>query len=253
MAGKDAAKGAVARVITEQVAKAPELLAPLADCAVLERHEDLVDLLMAAAFPPATRDNYFGAAMVPFQLHGFYATPPMERLLMTADWRLKGRVNLDASLVAAMRRAYAYALVLHRMYGIDVELDNPLILTVPDPDTGLDRHFRLIFDWTFVEVEAKGPLPELPADMRERIQANLLDALVREQLLTPTQAQELRLSLAATHVDLNKHSPKAEKGRGGDSRSNGDWPNQRRYHGRFERPTKTCVMPYSRTNSATAA
>jgi putative methionine-R-sulfoxide reductase with GAF domain len=62
------------------------------------------------------------------------------------------------------------------MYGIDIELDHPLILTVPDPDTGLDRHFRLIFDWTFVEVEAKGPLPELPADIRERIQANLLDA-----------------------------------------------------------------------------
>jgi putative methionine-R-sulfoxide reductase with GAF domain len=176
MAGKDSAKGAIARVITEEVAKVPELLAPISDCGLIERHTDLVDLLMAAAFPPATRDNYFGAAMVPFQLHGFYATPPMERLLMTEEWRLKGRVNLDASLVAAMRRAYAYALVLHRMYGIDIELDHPLILTVPDPDTGLDRHFRLIFDWTFVEVEAKGPLPELPADIRERIQANLLDA-----------------------------------------------------------------------------
>jgi GAF domain-containing protein len=175
MAGKDSAKGAIARVITEEVAKAPELLVPLTDCSLLERHEDLVDLLMAAAFPPATRDNYYGAAMVPFQLHGFYATPPMERLLMTEDWRLKGRVNLDASLLAAMRRGYAYALVLHRMYGIEVELDHPLMLTVPDPETGLDRHFRLIFDWTFVEVEAKGPLPELPADTRQRVQANLLD------------------------------------------------------------------------------
>src|SRR5262249_37696326 len=73
MAGKESAKGALARIITEEVAKAPELLGPLTDCAVLERHEDLLDLLMAAAFPPATRDNYYGAAMVPFQLHGFYA------------------------------------------------------------------------------------------------------------------------------------------------------------------------------------
>ena len=147
MAGKDSAKGALARIITEEVAKAPELLGPLTDCSLLERHEDLLDLLMAAAFPPATRENYYGAAMVPFQLHGFYATPPMERLLMTEDWRLKGRVNLDASLVAAMRRGYAYALVLHKVYGIDVELDNPLILTVPDPETRLDRHFKLMFDW----------------------------------------------------------------------------------------------------------
>lgn len=176
MAGKDSAKGAIARVITEEVAKAPELLAPIADCALIERHEDLVDLLMAAAFPPAGRDHAYGAAMVPFQLQGFYATPPMERLLMTEDWRLKGRVNLDAPLVAAMRRAYVYALVLQRMYGIEVELEHPLILTVPDPETSLDRHFRLLFDWTFVEVEAKGPLPELPPDVCRRLQANLLDA-----------------------------------------------------------------------------
>ncbi len=177
MAGEDSPKGAVARVITEQVAKAPELLGPLTDCAVVERHADLLDLLMAAAFPPAGRDHAYGAAMVPFQLHGFYATPPMERLLMTPDdWRLKGRVNLDAPLVGAMRRAYAYALVLQRIYGIELELDHPLILTVPDPETGLDRHFRLLFDWTFVEVEAKGPVPELPSDMRRRLQTDLLEA-----------------------------------------------------------------------------
>jgi GAF domain-containing protein len=176
MADRDSPKGAVARVITEQLAKAPELLGPLTDCAIFERHEELMDLLMAAAFPPATGDHGYGAAMVPFQLHGFYATPPMERLLMTEDWRVRGRVNLDARLVGAMRRAYAYALVLQRIYGIELELDHPLVLTVPDPDTGLDRHFRLLFDWTFVEVEATGPVPELPSDIRRRLQTDLLAA-----------------------------------------------------------------------------
>src|SRR6267143_220704 len=173
---QDSAKGAVARVIAAEVAKVPELLEPLTDCSLTERHEDLLDLLMAAAFPPALSQHGYGAAMVPMQLHGFYATPPMERLLMTEDWRLKGRVNLDASMVGAMRRAYAYGMVLQRLYGIELELDHPLILSVPDPETGLDRHFRLLFDWTFVEVEATGPLPELPSDMRHRLQVNLLDA-----------------------------------------------------------------------------
>ena len=176
MAGEDSPRGAVARVIAEHVSRAPALQGPLTDCAVIERHEELLDLLMVAAFPPASREHGYGAAMVPFQLHGFYATPPMARLLMTEDWRLTGRINLDASLVGAMRRAYAYALVLQRMYGIDRELNHPLILTVPDPETGLDRHFRLLFDWTFVEVEATGSLPELTADMRRRLQTNLLDA-----------------------------------------------------------------------------
>ena len=175
MAGEDSPKGAVARVIAEQVRRVPELSGPLTDCSVCERHEDVLDLLMAAAFPPAQWEHGYGAAMVPLQLRGFYATPPMERLLMTEDWRLKGRINLDAPLVAAMRRAYAYAMVLQKVYGVELELEVPLILSVPDPDTGLDRHFSLLFDWTFVEVEVKGPLPALPADMCKRLQSNLLD------------------------------------------------------------------------------
>jgi GAF domain-containing protein len=174
-ADEDSPKGAVARVIAEQVRQAPDLLGPLTDCSLLERHADLLDLLMAAAFPLAHREHAYGAAMVPMQLHGFYATPPMERLLMTEDWRLKGRINLDAPTVAAVRRAYAYRIVLEKVYGIAMEVEAPLILSVPDPDTTLDRHFRLLFDWTFVDVELKGPRPELPADMRQRIRAGLLN------------------------------------------------------------------------------
>ena len=117
MAGQDSPKGAVARAIADQVAKVSELLAPLTDCTVVERHAELLDVLMAAAIPPASRDHAYAAAMVPFQLHGFYATPPMERLLMTEDWRLKGRINLDAPMVGAMRRAYAYARSEERRVG----------------------------------------------------------------------------------------------------------------------------------------
>ncbi len=173
---QDSAKGAVARVIAAEVAKVPELLEPLTDCSLTERHEDLLDLLMAAAFPPALSQHGYGAAMVPMQLHGFYATPPMERLLMTEDWHLKGRLNLEGPMIAAMRRAYAYGMVLEKVYGLELELNVPLILTVPDPDTGLDRHFRLLFDWTFVDVEVQGEKPALPADMRHRVQISLLDA-----------------------------------------------------------------------------
>src|SRR5947208_4993937 len=173
---QDSAKGAVARVIAAEVAKVPELLEPLTDCSLTERHEDLLDLLMAAAFPPALSQHGYGAAMVPMQLRGFYATPPMERLLMTEDWHLKGRLNLEGPMIAAMRRAYAYGMVLEKVYGLELELNVPLILTVPDPDTGLDRHFGLLFDWTFVDVEVQGEKPALPADMRHRVQISLLDA-----------------------------------------------------------------------------
>src|SRR5206468_13021020 len=156
------------------IQKAPELAGTITDPAVLERHGDLVDLLMSAEFPPALWDIAHGAAMIPFQLRGFYATPAMRRELMHDDGRLKGRINLDEALVSSIRRGYAYALVLHRLYDLKIELEYPLILTVPDETTGLDRHFRLLFEWQLVKVEDKRVLPPLQGGVRQNNHANFL-------------------------------------------------------------------------------
>jgi GAF domain len=179
------ARAAIARLVAEQINKAPDLARSITDAGVLERHRDLVDVLMSAEFAPALWEQGYGAAMIPFQLRGFYATPPMRRDLMHDDGRLKGHINLDETFVAAIRRGYAYALVLQRLYGLAVDLEYPLILTVSDRDTGLDRHFRLLFDWQFVDVEARGALPALPDDARQHLQARLLDAPYLETLLPP--------------------------------------------------------------------
>jgi hypothetical protein len=186
-AGSDSspACAAIARLVAEQLRDAPALAGVIGDPAALERHRDLVDLLMSAEIPPALWEQAHAAAMLPFHLRGLYATPSMRRDLMHEDGRLRGRVNLDASLLAALRRGYAYALVLRRLYGVAVDVEYPLILTVVDPASGLDRHFRLFFDGQFVDVDLRGPLPPLPDDARAHLQARLLDPGYLEGLLPP--------------------------------------------------------------------
>jgi GAF domain-containing protein len=178
-------KGAVAQMVAEEIKKAPELLEPITDCAVIARHKDLLDLLMTAVFPPASWDQSYGAVMVPFQLRGFYATPLMRQLLMSGDGKLQGRVNLDEHVLGSMRRAYAYALILKQVYGIDFDVDYPVIVAAPDPETGLDRHFRIFVDKQFVEVEVVGEAPRLPDDIEQRVHANALDATGLDELLPP--------------------------------------------------------------------
>lgn len=180
---QDSAKGELARIIGQEVAKAPELLGTIDDLAVLERHRELVDVLMAAVFPPALWEQEFFAALIPFHLRAFYTSPPMRRYLIGDDGALKGRVNLDPHMVSTMRVAYAYALILRRHYGIDLDVDYPIIFSVPDPDTGLDRHFRILFDWRFVEVDAIGGFPTLDETIRQRLHADILQPdLLREVL-----------------------------------------------------------------------
>jgi hypothetical protein len=185
LAAEGAAKAALARIVREALHSAPELAGTIADASVIERHRDLVDILMAAVFPRAAWEQDVGAAMFPFQLRGFYATPLMQRLMMGDDGAVQARVNLDAPMVAAMRMGYAYALVLRRLYGIEVEVDYPLICTVSDPATGLERHFRVLFDWRFEDVVPIGELPHLTDEVRERLHSNLLDTAWLRRVLPP--------------------------------------------------------------------
>ncbi len=179
------AKETLARVVREEVQKAPELLRTIEDASVIERHRELVDVLMSAVFPPAGWEQEYGAAMLPFSLQGFYATPSFRRLLTSPDGALQGRVNLDDHMVGAMRLAYAYALILRRIYGIELEVDYPLVLTVADSETGLDRHFRMLFDWQFVDIEPRGAVPPLTDELKRRLHANILEADMLREVLPP--------------------------------------------------------------------
>ena len=180
-----AACSSMARAVGEQLAQVPGVEQSITDPAILERYEDAVDMLMSAEIPPAAWEHAYAAAMIPFQLRGFYATPRMRQDMLDEGGRLKGRLNIDDKLVGQLRRGYAYMLVLHRVYGVTVELDYTPTLTVPDRETGLDRHFRLLFDSQFVDVEVVGERPPLPDAVRQRLQATLLEPGAMERILPP--------------------------------------------------------------------
>ncbi len=115
--------------------------------------------MMSALFPPAFWEQEYGAALFPFQLRAFYATPPFRRSLMSADGTLQGRANFlqehsVEQTLAAARLLLAYAADSRAdLTASSVGGDVPVIFTTADAATGLDQHFRLQFDWRFVDVE----------------------------------------------------------------------------------------------------
>jgi hypothetical protein len=166
-------KRELARMIEGELQKVPELFEPIEDPQSLARHRELLDLLMSVVFPPAFWDHEYGAALVPFQTRAFYATPSFERLLMGDGGVLRVRVNADEATVEAIRLRYVYAVILRRVYGVEFDVDIPIIFTATDPDTGLDRHFKTQFDTRFLDVTTLGALP--PLDDLPRLQARLAD------------------------------------------------------------------------------
>jgi GAF domain-containing protein len=176
----------IARVVADALRAAPELSAPIEDPAVLDRHRELVALLMSRVFPPASWEQDYGAACHPFNLlAAFYATPSFRRELVGDDGMLRGLANVDARTVETVRLFYAYGAILRKYYGIELGFDYPIIVTTTDPDSGLARHFKLQFDRRFLELEAVGEPPALSDAARQRLLANLADPAVLMELLPP--------------------------------------------------------------------
>ncbi len=185
MAREGSSKGILGRALQAQLRDVPELARPIQDLSILAAQRDLVETLMTAIFPPAFWDRQFGAALVPFRLQRFYATPSFERTLMGPDGTLRGRLSDDGRSVATTQRLSAYALILRRAYGIPLEIEYPLVFTVLDEETGLERHFKMHIDWDFLAVEPVGELPPLPPQTLQRVRVSLPDLETLRALLPP--------------------------------------------------------------------
>jgi hypothetical protein len=178
-------RGPLPGIIREKARHAPELAGVIEDVAVIGKHQELVDLMMSAMFPPGFWEQEYGAALFPFQLRAFYATAAFRRSLMNGDGTLNGRVHVDEQRIGAAKVMLAYELILERKYGIHLGVEVPFIFTAVDPATTLERHFQLQFDWRFVDVKPVGPIPKLTEADRRRLQSGNVDVDVLRELLPP--------------------------------------------------------------------
>jgi hypothetical protein len=178
-------RGEMARALMARVHQVPALLAPIDDITLLDQHAELVDGLMGAVFPPVFWEQAFMGALIPFTLRSVYGTRAFENHIMGPDGVLYGRLNLEMHALKDFRLLNAYALILERLHGIKFPVDYPLILTMPDPASGLDRHFRIQFEGRFVDVEALRPLPPLSDEMRGRLTAQAVDLEGLKALIPP--------------------------------------------------------------------
>jgi hypothetical protein len=175
----------IAQGLEEKLQKAPELLEPMEDLTVLDRHQDLLRSLMSLVFPPAFWKTDLVGAFVPFNLRPVYTSPSFKRLLLNDDGSFKSTPIMGEENYLMGRILRAYFLILRKYYGIHRDIDYPIIQVVPDPDTGLDLYFRIKPNLRFIEVHTKGELKKLTEEERTRILENLTNPTVLREILPP--------------------------------------------------------------------
>lgn len=147
--------------------RAPALLQNFQDCCELAPHEDLVDLLMTAVFPPAFWDREVSGAMIPFQDISFYHTPKFRQIFIHDKNQLKRPLNMDVRDMLVFRLRQAMFTILEKHHHIPLPQEDSHIFTVPDYQLGLYRHYNVSFDTSFLEVKIQGtPPPVSEADFK---------------------------------------------------------------------------------------
>ncbi|PIQ22205.1 MAG: GAF domain-containing protein [Cytophagales bacterium CG18_big_fil_WC_8_21_14_2_50_42_9] len=142
-----------AKEINRQLQLAPELQEPCDDCTGIQGHEDLIELLMTAIFPPATWETAMRGALVPFQNTSFYQTPKFREIFIHDNNQLKRPLNMDASTMLGFMVRQALLTILEDVYQVPVPLEEAAVFTVPDYQLGLYRHYKVGFNTNFMEVK----------------------------------------------------------------------------------------------------
>jgi GAF domain-containing protein len=177
-------KAPLIKKVREELEKAPELLGSIEDLSILEKHRELIDMLMTLVFPPAFWDRDYLAAIIPYHFRIFYATPSFERFLME-NKNFIGRAQLDEQAMTYGTLLKAYIHILQKFYHITLEFEYPLIFTAQDSETGLDRHFKFNFDTRFCEVRKIGEIKPLTDEEKKYLLNNLADLKTWMELIPP--------------------------------------------------------------------
>jgi len=165
--------------------EAQDLQGPIKDANLLKDHADLVDRLMSTVFSPLSWDTDTVGAVTPFSIEPFFASPRFRRLFLDERGFLKGRISVGEELFDRGRVIRAYLFILEQFYGIRQRFDYPVIRIIKDPETGLDRHFKIELDYRFAEIHARKAPKALSDEERNWIQEHLTEPEVLRELLPP--------------------------------------------------------------------
>jgi hypothetical protein len=141
------------------IAEASQLREPVTDVATLQNeYKDLIEMLIAAVIPSGLEDTEMAAAVVPFKSELVYSTTAFDRAVTISTLDRTATVNIPGSNLIIGRTIQACLLILHKFYNVNVDFNKPVLITIPDKTTGLQKVYKVVSDMRFCEVVPKGEL-----------------------------------------------------------------------------------------------
>jgi hypothetical protein len=143
------------RGLRDLIAEAPELKQPVADRSILKKHADLIRYMMSAAIPSSETEYDLITATAPFNFESFYSTAAFEKNISLRDFDRVAKVNIPGHDMVVGKTIHACLLILNKFYNVSIPFDKPILFTVPNHQTGLDKVYKLEISRQFFEIVQK--------------------------------------------------------------------------------------------------
>ncbi|HYC29796.1 MAG TPA: hypothetical protein VEB42_13280 [Chitinophagaceae bacterium] len=164
--GTEGAKQVYADLL-QKVSSHPELMEPIIDASVFEKHAVLIDQIMTTVFPVTLSDKQdMFAVTLPFKYKVIFASSLFKKLFLGPDGHyIKIPSAETGQRLESQKFCGAYQLILDRLFKVKVDGTITSVHPYKCPDSGLDRYLELELDTRFIDVVPLMPLPELPQDI----------------------------------------------------------------------------------------
>ena len=181
--GEDAGIRFVAEEVLRRLEAAPELRGPIEDLSLIDKHKDVVEMLLLFVLPPAERDSALFKISRPYQFSPVYVSPTMQQMISSDDacYSFAGKMRE----VVDRHQVMVGAAILTKCYGVDIDVRPTAMLTIPDKKTGLSRFYKPVMDDADVKVHVIGEKPKLSRSQINRLLVNVSDTELWHELLPP--------------------------------------------------------------------
>ncbi|RYG04188.1 MAG: hypothetical protein EOO02_06680 [Chitinophagaceae bacterium] len=150
--------------LIDRISAVPELLAPVEDLAVLQKHKALLEEAMATIFPVTlseTEDMY--GILAPFGASVIYGSSLFTSIFKSSQDNTIIIPDLhDTKSLEKDKLKGAYHMILARLYNMPVPPTMTTVHSYRCNESNLDKFIELEIDTRFCRVKYRGELPKLP-------------------------------------------------------------------------------------------
>lgn len=150
--------------LLDRVSKHKELLEPITDLSILQKHQPLINIMMSTVFPVTLSDKEdLFAVAVPFTYHIVYSSGFFRKIFINKG---SAQINIEDEIsknIIKEKIQWAYQVILNKFYKGNFSLVCLSVHPYQHLATGLEKFMELELDARFVEVKPKTNLPEMPS------------------------------------------------------------------------------------------